>query len=115
MATFLLSSMERCEGGHGLCHHILEKRRSAVFNPKKDRMMAMVIFFLSGELPSSSSMAREHDPRVAAAWAVQAADKLFSSSSQPTGRRRILVLEGIKAAADRACKIGAAGQLLSMA
>ena len=23
MATFLLSSMENCEGGHGLCHHHL--------------------------------------------------------------------------------------------
>ena len=26
MATFLLSSVKTCEGGHGLCHHLLEKR-----------------------------------------------------------------------------------------
>jgi len=25
MATFLFSSVESCEGGHGLCHHLLEK------------------------------------------------------------------------------------------
>ncbi len=30
MATFLLSSVESCEGGHGLCYHLLEKRRSAL-------------------------------------------------------------------------------------
>jgi hypothetical protein len=26
MATFLLSSVKSCEGDHGLCHHLLEKR-----------------------------------------------------------------------------------------
>ena len=30
MATFLLSSVETCEGGLGLRHHPLEKRRSAL-------------------------------------------------------------------------------------
>ena len=30
MATFLFSSMESCEGGHGLCHHLLEKRGSGL-------------------------------------------------------------------------------------
>ena len=30
MATFLPSSVESCEGGHGLGHHLLEKRRSAL-------------------------------------------------------------------------------------
>ena len=25
MATFLLFSVKNCEGGHGLCHHLLEK------------------------------------------------------------------------------------------
>ena len=25
MATFLFSSVKSCEGGHGLCHHLLEK------------------------------------------------------------------------------------------
>jgi len=30
MATFLLSSVESCEGGNGLCHQLLEKRRSAL-------------------------------------------------------------------------------------
>ena len=30
MATFLLSSVESCEGGHGLCHHLLEKRGTAL-------------------------------------------------------------------------------------
>jgi len=29
MAIFLHSSVKRCEGGHGLCHHLLEKRRFA--------------------------------------------------------------------------------------
>ena len=47
MAAVHLSSVESCEGGHGLCHHLLEKSRSAVFSPKNDRVMAMVIFFLS--------------------------------------------------------------------
>ena len=26
LATFLLSSVKSREGGHGLCHHLLEKR-----------------------------------------------------------------------------------------
>ena len=30
MATFLLSSVKSCEGGHGLRHHLLEKRRTAI-------------------------------------------------------------------------------------
>ena len=30
MAIFLLSSVRSCEGGHGLCHHLLEKRRSGL-------------------------------------------------------------------------------------
>ena len=29
MATFLLSSVKSREGGHGLCHHLLEKRGTA--------------------------------------------------------------------------------------
>ena len=30
MAIFLPSSVKSCEGGHGLCHHLLEKRRSGL-------------------------------------------------------------------------------------
>ena len=30
MAIFLLSSVRSCEGVHGLCHHLLEKRRSGL-------------------------------------------------------------------------------------
>ena len=30
MATCLLSSVKSCEGGHGLCHHLLEKSGSAL-------------------------------------------------------------------------------------
>ena len=30
VATFLLSSVKGCEGGHGLCHHFLEKRGSGL-------------------------------------------------------------------------------------
>ena len=37
MATFLLSSVESCEGGHGLCHHLLEKRRSALLVLRRRR------------------------------------------------------------------------------
>ena len=29
MIIFVPSSVESCEGGHVLCHHLLEKRRSA--------------------------------------------------------------------------------------
>ena len=44
MATFLLSSVKSCEGGHGLCHHLLEM---GVWpsSPKKERVMTLVIFF----------------------------------------------------------------------
>jgi len=30
MIIFLPSSVESCEGGHGLCHHLLDKRMSAL-------------------------------------------------------------------------------------
>ena len=30
MATFLLTSVEGCDGGHGLRSHLLEKRRPAL-------------------------------------------------------------------------------------
>ena len=30
MVIFFPSSAESCEGGHGLCHHLLEKKRSAL-------------------------------------------------------------------------------------
>ena len=30
MATFFLSSVESGEGGHGLCHHLLERRGSGL-------------------------------------------------------------------------------------
>ena len=30
MATFILSSVKSCEGGHGLYHHLLEKRGSGL-------------------------------------------------------------------------------------
>ena len=30
MVTFLASSKESCEAGHGLCHHLVEKRGSAL-------------------------------------------------------------------------------------
>ena len=41
MATFLPSSVESFEGGHGLRHHLLKKRRSALL------VMIMVTGFLS--------------------------------------------------------------------
>ena len=47
MATLLLSSVKSCEGGHGLSHHLLEKRRTCHSGPLKERVMTMVIFFLS--------------------------------------------------------------------
>jgi len=34
MATFLLSSVKSCEGGHGLCHLLLEKRGSGLLVPR---------------------------------------------------------------------------------
>ena len=51
MATFLLSSVESFEGGHGLCHHLLEEE-VCPSSPKKERVMAMVsvLPFLSREL-----------------------------------------------------------------
>ena len=30
MAIFLLSSVKSCEGGHGLSHHLLKQRRTAL-------------------------------------------------------------------------------------
>ena len=30
MAIILLSSVRSCEGGDGLCHHLLEKKRSGL-------------------------------------------------------------------------------------
>ena len=30
VVTLLLSNVKSCEGGHGLCHHILEKRGSGL-------------------------------------------------------------------------------------
>ena len=30
MVNFRLSSVKNCEGGHGLCHHLLEKSGSAL-------------------------------------------------------------------------------------
>jgi len=35
MATFLLSSVKSCEGGHGLSQHLLEKRRTALLVPRR--------------------------------------------------------------------------------
>ena len=54
MATFLLSSMESCGGGHGLCHYLLEKE-VCPSNPKKEiptpkkkkRRLTMAISLLS--------------------------------------------------------------------
>ena len=37
MATFLLSSVKSCEGDHGLCHHLPEKRRSALLVLRRGR------------------------------------------------------------------------------
>ena len=34
MATFLLSPVKSCEGGHGLWHHLLEKRGSGLLVPR---------------------------------------------------------------------------------
>ena len=45
MATFLLSSVKSCEGGHGLCHHRRDKRGDCPSSLKKERAMTMVIFF----------------------------------------------------------------------
>ena len=67
MATFLLSSEESCEGGHGLCHPPLEKRRYALLSsPRKESIMTLVIFFLSsiescvGDLGTSSIEKRRY-------------------------------------------------------
>ena len=38
MATFLLSSVESCEGGHGVCHHLLEKRGSGLLVLRRRRI-----------------------------------------------------------------------------
>ena len=43
MTTFLPSSVKSCEGGHGLCHHLREKRGAALLVLR--RVMTMVIFF----------------------------------------------------------------------
>ena len=43
-ATLLLSSVKSCKGGHGLCHHLREKR-GCPSSAKKERVMTMVIFF----------------------------------------------------------------------
>ena len=40
MVTFLFSSVEKCGGGHDLCHHLLEKRLCPS-SPKKERVMTM--------------------------------------------------------------------------
>ena len=45
MAAFLRSLVKSCEGGHGLCHHLREKRGTCPSGPKKNRVMTMVIFF----------------------------------------------------------------------
>ena len=47
MVTFLPSSVESCEGGHGICHHLLEKRGSTLPPLNKERSMTMVIFLLA--------------------------------------------------------------------
>ena len=36
MATCLSASVESCEGGHGLCQHLLEGRRFGPSSPKKE-------------------------------------------------------------------------------
>ena len=46
IATSLPSLVESCEGGHGLCHHLLERRRLGPSSPKKERVVTMVIFLL---------------------------------------------------------------------
>jgi hypothetical protein len=35
MATFLLSSVKTCEGGHARSHHLLQKRRTALLVPRR--------------------------------------------------------------------------------
>jgi len=47
VVTLLPSSVESCEGGHGLCLHLLEKRRSALLVLRGMGAMTIVIFFLS--------------------------------------------------------------------
>jgi len=45
MVIFLPSAIESCEGGHGLCHHLLEKR-GCRSSPKEERVLTMVMCFL---------------------------------------------------------------------
>ena len=47
MATFLLSSVESREGGHGLCHHLREKRGPGLLVLRGEGSMTMAIFFPS--------------------------------------------------------------------
>ena len=37
MATFLLSSVKSCAGGHGLCHQLLKKRGSGLLVLRRRR------------------------------------------------------------------------------
>ena len=46
MIIFLVSSVESCEGGHGLCHQLLEEE-VCPSGPKKESAMTMVMSFLS--------------------------------------------------------------------
>ena len=51
MAAVLLSSVESCEGGHGLCHHLREKRGTALLVLRKwDYDIGHLLPFLSREL-----------------------------------------------------------------
>ena len=53
MTTFLFSSVESCEGGHGLCRHLLEKgissreEGSALPSPREKGRTVMGTFLLS--------------------------------------------------------------------
>jgi hypothetical protein len=51
MATFPLPSVNSCEGGHGLCHHLLEKRGSGLLGPRgKEHDHGHLPPFLSKEM-----------------------------------------------------------------
>jgi len=42
-----MKRVKSCGGGHGLCHHVREKRGVWPSSPKRERVMTMVMLFLS--------------------------------------------------------------------
>ena len=61
MATFLLSSVKSCEGGHGLCHHLREKRGSSLLTWLRTLVIlrarrADLLFFRSYAMITSTAL-----------------------------------------------------------